>query len=56
MQKFGYIALVRDEFRGAFNSVDEAREDARDIIEQLGGEAFILKFEVIEQLRDRGEE
>jgi len=31
----------------------EAREDAVAIIEQLGGVAFILKFEVIEQLRDR---
>jgi vacuolar-type H+-ATPase subunit H len=48
------VARSKDEMYSTFNSIDEAREDAQAIIEQLGGEAYVIKFEVIEQLRDEG--
>jgi len=52
MKKFGYIAFEELEVYDIRNSITEAREDAHAIIEQLGGKAIIIKFEIIEILRD----
>ncbi len=48
MKKFGYIAFEDIEVYDIRNSITEAREDAHLIIEQLGGKAIIIKFEIIE--------
>lgn len=55
MRKFGYIALEDVEVYDPRNSLTETREDAVALIEQVSRQAVIIKFEVLEILRD-GEE
>lgn len=53
MKKFGYIAFEEIEVYDIRNSITEAREDARAIIEQLGGKPVIIKFEIIEIVEEQ---